>query len=174
MKPFLVFELKPGQATSKIHQSFELSSTVLFTDSLFYKAPGSGATAENKSSYMNGLVYHWSNTRFFNPYTITAQIQQKESLVKTQFTWVQKINFSKKAIGEIRVFAGEFLSGDLKSKTYYAFRGAGINGYQDKLFDYDFIARNERNGLGFSQFAEEDGALKVWTPWLNLPLGYHQ
>ena len=51
-----------------------------------------------------------------------------------------------------------------RDKGYYSFRASGYNGYQDYLFEDNFIARNETHGLGFSQFAEKDGALKIWTP----------
>ena len=35
---------------------------------------------------------------------------------------------------------------------------------KDYLFETNFMARNEFSGFGFSQFADVDGALKVWTP----------
>ncbi|MEI8136359.1 MAG: hypothetical protein WCH21_03430, partial [Bacteroidota bacterium] len=70
---------------------------------------------------------------------------------------------------DVRLFAGTFLSGSFSEKSYYAFRASGYNGYQDYLFESNFIGRNEYSGFGFSQFSEKDGAMKVWTPLGQTP-----
>jgi hypothetical protein len=164
LKPFVDFDFKKKQATSKLNHNLIVSSTVLFTDSLFYTSSPTGPAVGNRISYMNGLQYVLNHTRLLHPYTFEAGVLQSGTLVKSYAKWTQKITFSSRSVAEVRVFAGAFLSGSTEAKSYYAFRAGGYTGYQDMLFDHNFIARNERNGLGFSQFAEEDGALKVWTP----------
>lgn len=164
VKPFVEFDFKRSPANSKVNHSVLLSTTLLFTDSLIYNGIQPGVASINRSSHMNGIQYVLNNTRLLHPYTVLADVQQSASLLKLSLSWNQKISFSARYIGEIRVFAGSFLSGEDEQKSYYALRAGGFTGYQDKLFDHNFIARNEKNGLGFSQFAEEDGALKVWTP----------
>jgi len=163
IKPYLEFDFKKRKPVSKLNQNLQISSTVLFTDSLFYST-SSVPDLKNTNSYMNQLQYTLHNTRYLHPYVIEAGVWQSASLVKSAVSWTQKLSFTQRLVGEIRLFAGAFLSGNTEAKSYYAFRAGGYAGYQDMLFDHNFIARNERNGVGFSQFAAEDGALKVWTP----------
>lgn len=164
IKPFVEFDLKKRNANSKLNQTVQINSTLLFTDSLFYTGTAGFVDVLNRISAMNGLLYVLNNTRLLHPYQIEASLWQSGSLIKTFVKWTQKLSFSQRALGELRVFAGAFLAGSSDARSYYAFRSGGYTGYQDVLFDHNFIARNERSGLGFSQFAEEDGALKVWTP----------
>ncbi|HNU48980.1 MAG TPA: hypothetical protein PKM40_09090, partial [Bacteroidia bacterium] len=164
LNPFVEFDFKRRPANSKLNHSVLINSTFLFTDSLFYQTTGNGPEVRNKTSYMNGIKYVLSNTRLLSPYEIIAGIQQTGTMIKSSVVYTQKVSFTPRYVGEIRIFAGTFLSGDAEKKSYYALRAGGYTGYQDVLFDQNFIARNERNGLGFSQFSEEDGALKVWTP----------
>ncbi len=164
VKPFVELDFKRSPANAKINHAILLSTTILFTDSLFYNTVQPEVASVNQASYVNGLQYLISNTRYMHPYSVLADVQQSGSMLKLSLNWVQKITFHPRYIGEIRVFAGGFASGEEEQKAYYAFRAGGLTGYQDKLFDHNFIGRNESNGLGFSQFAEEDGALKVWTP----------
>jgi hypothetical protein len=41
---------------------------------------------------------------------------------------------------------------------------SGFNGSQDYLFNYNYVGRNEINGIGPAQMVENDGAFKIWTP----------
>src|SRR5204863_9884368 len=64
----------------------------------------------------------------------------------------------------VRLFEGTVLAGSRASRSYYAFRASGYNGWNDYLFEGNYLERNRRDGVPFSQFMERDGALKVWTP----------
>ncbi|MBK9283241.1 MAG: hypothetical protein IPM51_02875 [Sphingobacteriaceae bacterium] len=85
-------------------------------------------------------------------------------MAKISGEYIQHITFTKKHTLSIRLFAGAFVMGSTFDKGMFAFRSSGLNGYQDYSFTHNFVARNERNGFGFSQFAEQDGAMKIWTP----------
>jgi hypothetical protein len=90
------------------------------------------------------------------------KLQQNNDFSKLNLTANYSVSFKDKHSLDFRLFAGTFLSG--KNKGPYRYRASGYSGYQDYNFDYNFIGRNEFDGLGFAQFAEEDGAMKVWTP----------
>jgi hypothetical protein len=62
------------------------------------------------------------------------------------------------------MFIGTFAYGNNLNKGPYRFRMSGFNGYQDYLFDYNYIGRNESQGVEAAQFTENDGAFKIWTP----------
>ncbi|HQQ93646.1 MAG TPA: M1 family metallopeptidase [Bacteroidia bacterium] len=166
IKPYLEFELNRKVPTSHWRQNLLLSSTLLFTDSLHYSASvQDGPKPVQVNSMVNGVDYSLRNNRYFNPFRLDLGLRQRSDMLKVYATFYQEITIKPRYSAELRLFAGAFLSGNNNLKSYYAFRSSGYSGYQDMLFDHNFIARNERTGFGFSQFAEEDGALKVWTPY---------
>jgi hypothetical protein len=75
-----------------------------------------------------------------------------------------EVTLKNKNSMDVRLFAGAFLYGTQLDRLNYAFRMNGMTGSQDYLFDYNYVGRNETNGVGFAQFTENDGAFKVWTP----------
>ncbi len=166
LTPFVDLELKKKRPTDKLVQHISYSSALLYADSLISKSIGVNDPPEkqNRFSYVNELNYDLKNTRTLNPLTFIANLQHSGNMAKVSATFIQTITFTKKHFAEIRLFAGSFIDGTTDQKSYYAFRAGGYSGYQDYKFDNNFIARNERSGLGFSQFAEQDGNLKVWTP----------
>ena len=85
-------------------------------------------------------------------------------LATFRYSITDSISFKKSKSLDFRIFAGTFLFKDNNLTEDYRFRMSGFNGYQDYLYDYNFVGRNETNGLGFAQFTENDGAFKVWTP----------
>ncbi|MDO8999439.1 MAG: M1 family metallopeptidase [Bacteroidota bacterium] len=166
--PYLQFEIKKKNATSPIHQFITYTNSNLFTDSLNSFYPNFIATAPptktNNYSFVNQLNYFLNNKRAINPFAFNFELQHNASMSKISATLNYQITISKKHFVDVRLFAGTFLSGSYSERSYYAFRASGYNGYQDYLFETNFIARNEYSGFGFSQFADNDGALKVWTP----------
>lgn len=163
LKPYLEYNWKNRPVSSFRHR-LEFSTTLLVTDSLTYLAPGLGARINSRASYMNRLEYRLEKSATPDPYAFGLQLWQKEDLLRLSADYKQKFSLSLTHKLELRFFAGAFLSGRNEEKAYYAFRASGYSGYQDVLFDHQFLGRNERSGVAFSQFAEEDGAMKVWTP----------
>jgi hypothetical protein len=164
--PFLKFDLK-SKATSPYSHAVVLRSNFLFTDSVDARKLTSDPWPEthNVSSYVNEADYLLSKKSPLHAWSLRLSMQQNDRMAKLWATWRMNLHLSRRHMMEIRGFAGTFLSGDDGARTYYAFRAAGYNGSQDYLFDHNFVARNLDHGFGFSQFAEEDGALKVPTPY---------
>ena len=166
--PYVKFEIKNKDANSPIHQSITYSNTNLFIDSLntSFNAfiNNSTPSKHNTFSFVNQLEYNYSNKRKINPYGLNMELQHNLSMSKISTTLNYQITLAKKSYIDLRLFAGAFLSGNNLEKGYYAYRASGYSGYQDYLFETNFIARNQYTGFGFSQFNDRDGALKVWTP----------
>ncbi len=166
--PFLQFEIKRKAATSPVHQFITYTNNNLFTDSLnLSNNPSiiaSGPTKKNTYSFVNQLNYNLSNKRTINPFNLNIDLQHTATMAKVFATFEYQVTTRHKQYFDIRLFAGAFLAGSYAERSYYAFRASGYNGYQDYLFETNFIARNQYSGFGFSQFADKDGALKVWTP----------
>jgi hypothetical protein len=112
---------------------------------------------------VNQINYDLNNRRAIDPLKLNLNLQQARGMVKVSGTFNYQITTSRTNFIDLRVFAGAFVSGN-SEKGYYAFRASGYNGWQDYLFEGNYLGRNERTGLAFNQFMEKDGNLKVWTP----------
>lgn len=166
--PYIKFEIKKKDPTSLVTQFITYANNNLFTDSLdtrfFLTYAVSGPRKKNTYSFVNQLSYHLTNKRAIDPFNLQLNLQHTASMAKISAMLNYKITVGKKSSIDVRLFAGAFLAGNAAERGYYAFRASGYNGWQDYTFEGNFAARNERNGFGFSQFMEKDGALKVWTP----------
>jgi hypothetical protein len=163
--PFIQFDLKPKKANSGITQYINLTSNQLFVDSVDYNALNDYATrgAQKKTTYsmVNQLTYSFINNRTIDPFNFQAAVQQNNNMAKIYGELNYQVNVSKTHSMQFRIFAGSFIYGNADSKGLYSFKMDGYSGSYDYLFNYNYIARNEYNGLGRSQFTEVDGALKV-------------
>lgn len=166
--PYLQFEIKKRNPLSPISQIITYSSNNLFTDSLDTRSYNSyaitGPKKKNTYTFVNQFTYDFVNSRSFDPFTLRIELQHTAAMAKMSATLNYKVTLGKNKYFDIRFFAGVFLAGNIQQRSYYAFRAAGYNGWHDYLFEGNYAARNVRNGFGFSQFMERDGALKVWTP----------
>jgi hypothetical protein len=167
LSPYLKFETKK-KATSKVFQTITLSSNHVFfeglknnSDSVTFISNPPEKKLENY--YVNQVVYSYENKRVINPYNF--QITSEQALNSAKIFCVVNHQFSvaKNYFFDIRVFAGTFIQNTNNAAGPFRFRINGYNGYHDYLFEDNFIARNEQQGLGFSQFSEKDGAFKVYT-----------
>ncbi|MBA3664554.1 MAG: M1 family metallopeptidase [Bacteroidetes bacterium] len=163
--PHIDFEIKKKSATSPITQWISYSSTYILIDSLNHdgdslrreKGPGKIQT----SYFVNELSYMLTNTRTIDPFVFRVNLQHNAKMAKAFAILDYKITFSKKHFMDVRLFAGSFIYGSEADKGFYSFKLDGYNGRYDYLFNYNYIARNEWQGLGANQFTEVDGALKV-------------
>jgi hypothetical protein len=166
-EPFLKLEIKKKDPRSPVTQHIALRSVLTYvqTDETYttvFTEIQQSPYKVNKMNYVNEAAYSFENNRTINPFGFNVKLQQNGDFSKLNFTANYSVSFKNKHSLDFRLFAGTFLSG--KNKGPYRYRASGYNGYQDYNYDYNFIGRNEYNGLGFAQFAEEDGAMKVWTP----------
>jgi len=166
--PYFDFEIKKREATSSITQFITYTNNNLFTETVDTSSLRtyslSGVKKKTGFYFVNELSYSLTNKRAINPFNLNVGLQHSDKMAKISGTLNYDITITEKHFVSFRVFAGSFIAGNSEAKSNYAFRLSGYNGYHDYLFSENFIARNERNGLGFSQFSERDGALKVWTP----------
>ncbi len=166
--PFIHFNIKPLSARSLIKQSIRYTSNNIWreiynTDELInFSSKGIVKTQDFK--FVNDLTYSLINKRLIDPYNFTAQVQHTDKMAKIGLTLNYFITVSKNNQFKISAFAGTFFAGNTSDRAPYQFRMSGFNGYHDYLYQNIFLARKEFNGLGFAQFAEQDGAFKVWTP----------
>ncbi len=168
VSPYIEFTLRKKKETSHISQVISYQNNNLFTDSLdlssFPASTTQGPKSRNVYSFVNSLDYVLSNNRVIDPFSVHFNMQHTASMAKASISFNYRISVAKRYAFDLRLFAGSFLSGGDNERSYYAFRAAGYNGWHDYAFDNYYMARNERGGVGFSQFVEKDGALKVWTP----------
>jgi len=166
----LDFELKKQNPRSKITQHIGYTSNFLFVDNEKYSFDYSDTISRisvgsiNKSTIINNFYYNLKDNRVINPYDLAFNLQHNDLFGKASITLNYSISFKDKNSLDIRLFAGAFLYKNQNLKDDYRFRMSGFSGYQDYLFDYNFIGRNEINGIPNAQFTENDGAFKIWTP----------
>lgn len=166
-EPFLRFEFKKREPRSSINQSIQLRSVITVTEedetyNTVFTTIQQSPLKKQYTKYVNEISYTLNNKRTINPFKLNLKFQQNEDFAKINLTADYDITFKNNYAAELRLFAGSFVGGN--NKGPYRFRASGFNGYQDYMYDYNFGGRNEFTGVGFAQFAEEDGALKVWTP----------
>jgi hypothetical protein len=129
-----------------------------------FDSTSSSFSKTNSPTIINNLYYTLQNNRIINPFKVNVNFQHNDLFGKLGAELNYAITFKHKNSLDIRLFAGAFVYGSDVNKGAYRFRMSGLNGYQDYLFDYNYVGRNESNGIGFAQFTETDGAFKVWTP----------
>ena len=162
------FELKKRDPRSNITQHISYTNTNLFIDNVNYnfnKIDESQSTAsiKNEVIMINNLQYTLQNNRAINPFKFNFNFQHNDLFGKLSAELNYAITIKRKNTLDIRLFAGTFVYGNTEDIGPYRFRMSGFNGYQDYLFDYNFIGRNESQGIGASQFVENDGAFKTST-----------
>ncbi len=169
IEPFIRFDIKKKIARSSIDQYISIRSVNLITETddtynsnIWTFAPLTHPIKKTITSYINELSYNLNNSRTINPFNVNLKLQQNQDFGKISLTINYKITLKKDYYFDLRLFAGTFVYGN--NRGAYRYRASGFNGYQDYLYDYNYLARNEYNGLGFNQFSEQDGAMKVWTP----------
>jgi len=166
-EPFLKLEIKKKNPRSSISQFINLRSVITLVEndetySRVFDEIQQSPFKVQEINYVNEAAYVFENNRTINPFGFNIKLQQNGDFSKINLTANYSITLKDKHSFDFRLFAGTFLSG--KNRGVYRYRASGFNGYQDYNYDYNIVGRNEYNGLGFSQFAEEDGALKIWTP----------
>ena len=170
ISPFISFELKKRNANSPYNQQISYTNHNLFTEiqdvdtSTYRTFATEGPKKKRPDYFVNELRYELKCKRAIDPYDFNFSMQHTDKMAKVSGEFTYHFTFTKKHDLSIRAFAGAFVAGSETDKGLYAFRASGYNGYHDYTFSENFVARNERQGFGFSQFTENDGAMKIWTP----------
>ncbi len=168
----LDFEIKKRKPRSKITQHVGYTSNFLFVDNYVAKTiynsdlpdtSKSTIQSQNQATIINNFYYTLQNTRVINPFAAAFNFQHNDQFGKASVTLNYSISLKNKSSLDLRLFTGAFLYQNNNIKGNYSYRLSGFNGYQDYLFDYNYIGRNEINGLPAAQMVEGDGAFKVPT-----------
>lgn len=110
--------------------------------------------------------YILRNSREANPWDMEVKYQMGESMSKLSMTANYTINYANGKGVHFRLFAGTFI--DTTSSGDYRWRMSGYGprglGNHDYNYDHIFFGRSEESGFISSQFAEEEGAFKIYSP----------
>jgi hypothetical protein len=158
-------ELKKKDPLSKINQHIGYTTNVLMTDRISTELKPTSIALTNalNTTIINSLYYMLENKRVINPFNAVINAQHNDRFVKLSGEINYAITFAKNNSLDIRLFAGAFAYKADNFNEDYRFRMSGYSGPQDYLYDYNYIGRNEINGVPFSQFVEGDGAFKTFT-----------
>lgn len=158
-------ELKRKNPLSKISQHIGYTTNVLMTDNISTEMNPTSIvlTKALNTTVINNLYYKLENKRVINPFYAIISAQHNDRFVKLSGEINYALTFAKNNSLDIRLFAGAFAYKADNLYEDYRFRMSGYSGSQDYLYDYNYIGRNEINGVPFSQFVEGDGAFKTFT-----------
>lgn len=158
-------EFKKKNPLSKISQHIGYTTNVLMTDNISTEVSPTSIVLTNalNTTIINNLYYTLENKRVINPFYAIIGAQHNDRFVKLSGEIDYALTFAKNNSLDIRLFAGTFAYKADNFYEDYRFRMSGYSGSQDYLYDYNYIGRNEINGLPFAQFVEGDGAFKTFT-----------
>jgi hypothetical protein len=165
----LDFEIKKQNPRSKITHHIGYTNNHLFVDNENYKinyndSSQSSVIVQNKATIINNFYYTLQNSKVINPFDVVFNFQHNNKFGKASATLNYSITIKNKKSFDFRLFAGAFIFKADDLKEDYRFRMSGFNGSQDYLFNYNYVGRNEINGIGNAQMVENDGGFKIWTP----------
>ena len=110
--------------------------------------------------------YMMRNGRSINPWDMELRYQMGDDMSKLSLTANYTADYAKGKGFHFRFFGGTFL--DNTNSGPYRWRMSGYSprglNNQDYLFDHIYFGRTEQQGLLSAQFAEEDGAFKMYSP----------
>ncbi len=168
LKPSLSFEFQNKNKNSHAKHIISIAYNMLYTQQLNYETSTVDQTIyyykQQNYTAITSVNYNWSDKRIINPFSLNANLQTDGIMAKAGLTFKENFTISKTKNIELRIFAGTFLQGNDDQKGPYRFRLSGFTGNQDYLYESNFVGRNQYNGFAYSQFADVDGAFKVWTP----------
>jgi hypothetical protein len=169
LSPHLIFEFQNSDKTSRVKRQLAIKHHFIFEDQLRYSVSTIDPSVNyfysgNQLRQLTTVDYAHYNNRAINPYNYRLSMHTDGKMSKVFTEYNQNINISAHNQFQFRLFAGVFLQGNDSDKGMYRFRLSGFNGYHDYLYESNFVGRNEFTGFAFSQFSENDGAFKIWTP----------
>lgn len=161
----LDIEFQKKNPLSKINQHIGYTTNVLMADNISTEVKPASVVLTNalNTTIINNLYYTLENKRVINPFYAILSAQHNDRFVKLSGEINYALTFAKNNSLDIRLFVGAFAYKADNLYNDYRFRMSGYSGSQDYLYDYNYIGRNDFNGLPFAQFVEGDGAFKTFT-----------
>jgi len=162
-------EFKKSNDRSLIEQHAGYINYNLFVDDIIFQSSVSVPEKlmfykQTNFSRINNIYYNLKNARIINPYSINVDVQHNKRFAKLSTELKYEMTVSNKKSIDFRFFAGTFIFKSHNLNADYRFRMSGLTGYQDYLYNYNYIGRTEQRGISFAQMVEQDGAFKIWTP----------
>lgn len=178
--PSIVTTFRKKNPLSHKSNTVTLKSILIVKEEQDYISGDEGMQVQlNENLYTHSqLIYQYANRRALDPFNIklTAEAGNfkyfKENEVRLDKYYVKlsgELNYrltyrkGRKSF-DIRTFAGGIISDNQNNLSNYFFHTSGLNGRQDYLFDHVFPGRNSTDEILSKQFAETEGAFKIYTP----------
>ncbi len=176
--PRVKIDFRPENAQKPVRTSLTLRSVILDKEVAEYDRESKKFVKVTQQTITNIAQYSYGKSVRFNPYKISAKIEQGDKYAKASIESEFTMSFKNKVHGfDIRFFGGLFVWDD--NAGPYRWRMSGWDGAADYLFDHVYLDRNATNGLGAQQFVQAEGGFKVptfvgqadkWIAALNLKL----
>lgn len=163
LTPELIIDIKKKNGASPISQQLRVRFLQIYEDRFIQEG---GNHIEQDSRWLMDYSYLLSNKNPINKYTLKVNLQHNQFMSKifAEFKYNIKYAQRKKAVIQIRAFAGGFLNSNLtQTPSIYFFRLSGYRGYEDYTYDQIYLGRSQTTGFFPAQFAETDGAFKMWS-----------
>lgn len=166
--PELAITFRKKKAVSPFTNTLKYRNITIIEDIDDQKFENNQVSHSLVTSYsnFNDLTYTLTKTDMIMPYSVSANVQQGESICKAALTAKYTYRFKRKYRGvDVRFFAGSFIGTNESDAGPFRFRLSGQRGYQDYLYDHIYLGRTETSGILANQFTETDGAFKFYSAY---------
>ena len=109
-------------------------------------------------------LYRVDNNGGLSPSVTDIRLEAGERLIKADFTYNTKVNFTKKSNMHLRFFAGAFLYNKNTSDVDYRYRMSAYQGKHDYWHDDLYLGRSINTGIWSQQAYTNGGNFKTLTP----------
>jgi hypothetical protein len=166
--PEVGFTFRKKRARSPITNQITLR--MIYTNVDRYVLTVDSSTIRNEIAPVEKIFYEAKymlrNSRDVNPWNMELRYQMGDDMSKLSMTANYTINYGNGKGFHFRLFGGTFLDNTNSGPYRWRMSGYSTRGMQnqDYLFDHIFLGRTEQTGGLAAQFAEEDGAFKMYSP----------
>lgn len=167
--PELDLTLRKKDLRSPITNQFAFRYIMTQQDAIQYNMVDSNSfntTIENTQKNFFEAKYTLRNNRHVNPWSVELKYQMGDDMSKLSMTANYTVNYADGKGFHFRLFGGTFLDATNAGPYRWRMSGYGTRGIgnHDYLYDNIFLGRSEETGFLAAQFAEEEGAFKVYSP----------
>jgi hypothetical protein len=166
--PEIGFTFQKKRARSPISNQIILRGIYTTVDEFNLTADSNAInlTIEPVSRMFYEAKYILRNGRSVNPWNMELRYQMGDDMSKLSLTANYTFNYANGKGFHFRIFGGTFLDNTNSGPYRWRMSGYSTRGLQnqDYLFDHIYFGRTEQTGGMAAQFAEEDGAFKLYSP----------
>jgi hypothetical protein len=166
--PEVSFLFKKKRARSPLTNQITLRAISTTVDQFLMSVDSNDIVKEIQpvSKMFYEAKYTLRNSRNVNPWNMELRYQMGDNMSKLSLTANYTVNYANGKGFHFRLFGGTFLDNSNSGPYRWRMSGYSPRGLQnqDYLFDHIFIGRTEQSGGLAQQFAEEDGAFKMYSP----------